>query len=155
VTVPDDVESRIVDRAEYVEEALSVLADKQTLDEETYRTDREQRAIVEREFQTAIEACIDIAGLLLRTTNGDTPNTYAERFGALEERGVLSPETSDRMRSAAGFRNVLTHQYGDDIDDALVYEHLQTELEWIVAFLREVRTFLNESGSERERPDEP
>jgi len=154
VTVPDDVESRIVDRAEYVEEALSVLADKQTLDEETYRTDREQRAIVEREFQTAIEACIDIAGLLLRTTNGDTPNTYAERFGALEERGVLSPD-SDRMRSAAGFRNVLTHQYGDDIDDALVYEHLQTELEWIVAFLREVRTFLNESGSERERPDEP
>ena len=51
MTVPDDVESRIVDRAEYVEEALSVLADKRSLDRETYRTDREQRAIVEREFQ--------------------------------------------------------------------------------------------------------
>jgi uncharacterized protein YutE (UPF0331/DUF86 family) len=122
VTVPDDVESRIVDKAEYIEEALSVLAAKRSLDEEAYRTDREQRAIVEREFQTAIEACIDIAGLLLRTTNGDTPSTYAERFSALEERGVLSSETSDRMRSAAGFRNVLTHQYGDEIDDALVYK---------------------------------
>ncbi|MFW5938415.1 MAG: type VII toxin-antitoxin system HepT family RNase toxin [Halanaeroarchaeum sp.] len=154
MTVPDDVEARIVDRAEYVEEALSVLADKRTLDEETYRTDREQRAIVEREFQTAIEACIDIAGLLLRTTTADTPDTYAERFGALEEEGVLSPETSDRMRSAAGFRNVLTHQYGDDIDDALVYEHLQTELECIVTFLREVRTFLDEDGPEREDSDE-
>jgi uncharacterized protein YutE (UPF0331/DUF86 family) len=154
VTVPDDVESRIVDRAEYVEEALSVLADKQSLDEETYCTDREQRAIVEREFQTAIEACIDIAGLLLWTTNADTPDTYADRFSALEEEGVLSPETSGRMRSAAGFRNVLTHQYGDDIDDALVYEHLQTELEWIVAFLREVRTVLDEGGTERQESDE-
>jgi uncharacterized protein YutE (UPF0331/DUF86 family) len=154
VTVPDDVESRIVDRAEYVEEALSVLADKQSLDRETYRTDREQRAIVEREFQTAIEACIDIAGLLLRTTSTDTPDTYADRFSALEKEDVLSPETSDRMRSAAGFRNVLTHQYGDDIDDALVYEHLQTELEWIVAFLREVRTVLDEGGTEREGSDE-
>jgi uncharacterized protein YutE (UPF0331/DUF86 family) len=154
VTVPDDVESRIVDRAEYVEEALSVLADKQSLDRETYRTDREQRAIVEREFQTAIEACIDIAGLLLRTTSTDTPDTYADRFSALEEEGVLSPETSDRMRSAAGFRNVLTHQYGDDIDDAVVYEHLQTEFEWIVAFLREVRTVLDEGGTEREGSDE-
>jgi uncharacterized protein YutE (UPF0331/DUF86 family) len=154
VTVPDDVESRIVDKAEYIEEALSVLAAKRSLDEEAYRTDREQRAIVEREFQTAIEACIDIAGLLLRTTNGDTPSTYAERFSALEERGVLSSETSDRMRSAAGFRNVLTHQYGDEIDDALVYEHLQTELEWIVAFLREVRMFLDEAETERGKSDE-
>lgn len=154
MTVPDDVESRIVDKAEYIEEALSVLAAKRSLDEEAYRTDREQRAIVEREFQTAIEACIDIAGLLLRTTNGDTPSTYAERFSALEERGVLSSETSDRMRSAAGFRNVLTHQYGDEIDDALVYEHLQTELEWIVAFLREVRMFLDEAETERGKSDE-
>lgn len=153
MTVPDEVESRIVDKAEYVEEALSVLAAKRSLDEKTYRTDREQRAIVEREFQTAIEACIDIAGLLLRTTNGDTPNTYAERFSALEERGVLSSETSDRMRSAAGFRNVLTHQYGDEIDDEMVYGHLQTELEWIVAFLREVRAFLDEGETEREGSD--
>ena len=91
---------------------------------------------------------------MLRTTSTDTPDTYAERFSALEEAGVLSPETSDRMRSAAGFRNVLTHQYGDDIDDAVVYEHLQTELEWIVAFLREVRAFLDEDGAEREESDE-
>ncbi|MFT4923511.1 MAG: hypothetical protein ACI8XM_002738 [Haloarculaceae archaeon] len=154
MTVPDDVESRIVDKAEFIEEALSVLAAKRSLDVETYRTDREQRAIVEREFRTAIEACIDIAGLLLQTADSDTPDTYAERFSALEEQDVLSPETSDRMRSAAGFRNVLTHEYGDEIDDALVYEHLPTELEWIVTFLREVRAFLEEEETEREGSDE-
>jgi uncharacterized protein YutE (UPF0331/DUF86 family) len=57
------------------------------------------------------------------------------------------------MRSAAGYRNVLTHQYGDEIDDALVYQRLQTELEWIVAFLREVRAFLDEGETERDGSD--
>lgn len=64
MTVPDDIEARILEKAGHVEDAVSVLAEKRELDPETYRTDREQRAVVEREFQTAIEACIDIAELL-------------------------------------------------------------------------------------------
>ena len=48
MTVPDEVETRILEKAEYVEEAVLVLADKQSLSEDAYRTDREQRAIVER-----------------------------------------------------------------------------------------------------------
>lgn len=142
MTVPDDVESRIVDKAEYVEEALTVLSQKQNLDEETYTDDREQRAIVEREFQTAIEACIDIAGLILRTEDAAMPETNAGRFGALAEEGVLSAETASRMQKAAGFRNILTHRYGNEIDDAEVYRHLQNELEWLVIYLREIREFL-------------
>lgn len=63
--ISDDAEQRILDKAEYVEAAVSVLARKQELDEAAYRDDREHRAVVEREFQTSIEACIDIAGVLL------------------------------------------------------------------------------------------
>ena len=58
----DEGEGRILDKAEYVEEAVVVLARKQSLDERTYRAGREQRAIVEREFQTAIEASVDRDG---------------------------------------------------------------------------------------------
>jgi len=147
VTVPDDIETRILDKAEHLEEAVTVLSEKQSLDRETYRTDREQRAIVEREFQTAIEACIDIAGLLLRAADEPMPETYAKRFPVLEERGVLTPDTSERMQKAAGFRNVLVHRYGDEIDDAKVYQHLQTKLPWLVRFLREVRDFLDSGNS--------
>jgi hypothetical protein len=55
VKVPDDVETSIVDKAAYVEDAVAVLAAKRSLDEAVYRGDREQQAIVEREFQNAIE----------------------------------------------------------------------------------------------------
>jgi hypothetical protein len=36
VTVPDEVEAQVLDKATYVEEAVSVLAAKQSLDEEEY-----------------------------------------------------------------------------------------------------------------------
>jgi len=142
MTVPDDIEARILEKASYVEEAISVLASKRKLDKQTYLDDREQRAIVEREYQTAIEACLDIAGLLIRTVDRDAPDTYAERFAILNDADVLSAETSGKMQRAAGFRNILVHQYGNDIDDTEVFEHLQTELTWIVRFLREVKEYM-------------
>jgi uncharacterized protein YutE (UPF0331/DUF86 family) len=117
MTIPADIEARILDKAEYVEEALTILSEKQALDRTTYQENREQQAIVEREFQTAIEACIDIAGLLLRALDKTMPETYAERFSLLEDHGVLSSETSEQMRKAAGFRNILVHRYGDEIEN--------------------------------------
>lgn len=70
------------------------------------------------------------------------PETSADRFAELGERDILSEETSERMQRAAGFRNVLAHTYGDEIDDSEVYRHLQNELQWLVQYLREVREFL-------------
>ncbi|MXR50445.1 DUF86 domain-containing protein [Halovenus sp. WSH3] len=93
-----------------------------------------------------MEACIDIAGLVLRALDATMPATYAERFSVLEQQDVLSSDTSDRMRKAAGFRNILVHRYGDTIENETVYEHLQTELEWLIRYLREIRDLLDESA---------
>ncbi len=142
MTLSDDAERRILEKARYVEESIEILANKRALDEADYNSDREQRAIVEREFQTAIEACLDIAGVVIRTSATGMPETYADRFAVLADIGVLSEETATRMQRAAGFRNILVHQYGDEIDNTKVYEHLQTELVWLVRYLREVKDWL-------------
>lgn len=139
-----ETETRIVEKAEYVEEAVAVLANKRSLERDEYLQDREQRAIVEREFQTAIEACLDIAELLLVARSADVPDTNAEKFAVLADLDVLSATTSEQMQNAAGFRNILAHNYGHDIDDEQVYWHLQEELEWFPTYLREVRSFLDE-----------
>jgi uncharacterized protein YutE (UPF0331/DUF86 family) len=83
----DETEERILDKAGYVEEAVAVLERKRALDEATYLSDREQRAIVEREFQTAIEACLDIASLLCKDLTGGAPEENARKFSVLAERG--------------------------------------------------------------------
>lgn len=41
MTVGDETEERILDKASYVEEAVTVLNRKRALDEETYLSDRE------------------------------------------------------------------------------------------------------------------
>jgi uncharacterized protein YutE (UPF0331/DUF86 family) len=140
----DETEARIVEKVEYIGEAVTVLSNKQNLEKTAYLEDREQRAIVEREFQTALEACLDIAELLLKAASEDVPDTNAEKFARLGDRGVLSTETAEAMQEAAQFRNVLAHTYGHDIDDERVYQHLQDDLHWFPTFLREVRETLDD-----------
>ena len=47
------------------------------------------------------------------------------------------------MAQAAGFRNVLSHRYGDEIDDEDVYNFLQEELPLFHAYLGQVRDYLD------------
>lgn len=138
-----DTETRIVEKVEYIEEAVTVLSRKQSLEMADYLDDREQRAIVEREFQTALEACIDIAELLLKASSDGVPVTNAEKVLRLGQRDILSEGTTEAMQEAARFRNVLAHTYGHDIDDERVYRHLQTDLHWFPTFLQEVRGILD------------
>lgn len=140
----DEIEARILEKVEYVGEATTVLSRKRDLSREAYLNDREQRDIVEREFQTAIEACIDIARLVIGDLDEEVPPTNADAFALLEEHGVLTDDTGQRMQAAAGFRNILAHKYGGEVDDALVYNHLQEDLEWFPAFLTEIRTYVAE-----------
>lgn len=143
MTANEETRERILDKAEYIEEAVEVLSRKQALDRDEYLHDWEQQAIVERAFQTAIEACLDIAELLLKENGETVPSTNAEKFALLGDSGILSAETAKRMETAAGFRNVLAHNYGHDIDGALVYLHLQEDIEWFPTYLREVRSQLS------------
>lgn len=75
MSLDDETEDRILENVAYIQEAVDILAEKQTLDEAAYLQVRQQRDIVEREFQTAIEACIVIATLLCKSSIPTYPNT--------------------------------------------------------------------------------
>lgn len=140
----DRTEDRILDKADYVREAVTLLAEKRdALTFEQYRASREDRDVVEREFETAIEACIDIGKMLLRDHDIEVPETNAAVFRALETEGILESETAQRMAQAAGFRNILSHKYGEAIDDRDVYNFLQHELPLFHEFLEAVRKTLD------------
>ena len=132
---------RIVQKASYVRDAVKVLASKRdSLTFEEYRDRRQERDVVEREFQTAIEACIDIGEMLLRSHGGAVPDTNAAVFRELAFSGTFTDETADRMARAAGLRNVLSHQYGTDINDRDVFNSLQNQLDAFSEYLSEVRS---------------
>jgi uncharacterized protein YutE (UPF0331/DUF86 family) len=131
---------RIVEKASHVRDAVEVLAEKRdSLSFEEYRDSREDRAVVERELQAAIEACIDIGEMLLRSRDIAVPETNRDLFRRLETEALLDDTTADRMARAAGLRNILTHQYGADIDDEAVYTSLRNQLDVFEAYLTQIR----------------
>jgi uncharacterized protein YutE (UPF0331/DUF86 family) len=56
-------------------------------------------------------------------------------------RGVVSGPTVDTLRRMKGLRNILVHEYGR-VNDALVFETIQTRLDDFVTFKREILVFL-------------
>ena len=135
---------RILEKAEYVSEAVSALTEKRdSLSFEEYAERCEARDVVEREFQTAIEACLDIGRMVLEACDRELPETNAAVFRTLGEAGVLTDDIATRMAQSAGFRNVLTHQYGNEVDDRDVYNVRQHDLPVFREFLVQVRETLD------------
>lgn len=141
----DHVET-IVEKVEYVEACLELLASKQSVSRETFRDDPETRDVVERRFEKASQACIDIARMLLRDIDGTAAGSNAAAMRRLSEVDVLSEATAESMAQAALFRNVLAHEYGDVLDQDIVYDALQ-DLGRYRDFLYEIRTYLDEVGA--------
>lgn len=84
-----------------------------------------------------------MAELLIKDSDKSVPSTNAETFAILADLDILTPETAEQMQKAAGFRNVLAHNYGHDIDDETVYMHLQNDVHWFPTFLGEIRSSLD------------
>lgn len=132
----------VLTRLGRLEEYLRGLEAKQdcTLDE--YRRDRDRRDIVERRFEKAVQASIDVASHVVAEEGFREPQNYGDLFEILAEEGILTSSTADQMVEMAGFRNVLAHEYAN-IDDDRVYEHLQ-DLDHFRTFAAGIRALLDD-----------
>lgn len=125
-----------------LEEYLRGLREKQDSSREAYRRDRDLRDIVERRFEKAIQASLDIAAHIVAAEGFREPENYGELFEILGEEGILTPTTTEDMVEMAGFRNVLVHEYAEIRDDR-VYDHLQ-DLDRFEEFAEAVYSFVEE-----------
>lgn len=91
-------------------------------------------------FVTGIEAAVDIAQHLCAAQGWGPPDTNRDAILLLGKHGVLGPELAESMGRAAGFRNVLVHDYVR-VDDDLVAAKL-TELDELRAFVAAVAAWL-------------
>lgn len=90
---------------------------------EDFDADPDLRAIAERNFEVAIQCCIDMANRILTLEGARKPRDYHDSFMLLAEIGVLPADLARSAAPMAGFRNVLAHEYSG-IDWDQVYENL-------------------------------
>jgi len=102
---------------------LAALRDVRSNGESTFLTDLALQAQAERHLQLALQCAIDIALHILADDTDRTPDDYGTAFRELGALGVLESDLADRLRLAAGLRNVLVHAYLE-VDPARIWMHL-------------------------------
>lgn len=91
-------------------------------------------------FVTAIESCVDVAQHLCASEGWGPPSDNGDAFNLLGRHGVLERSLAGRMRQAAGFGNVLVHEYVR-VDDQVVMDRLHDPSD-LEHFARQVADWL-------------
>ena len=97
---------------------------------------------VERDLQTAIEACLDIGRHLIAREGFRYPEDNADVFRILAEEQVIPPSLLAHLEDMAGFRNVLVHEYAD-LDNHKVYRNFKDQLGDFDEFASAIVAYLN------------
>lgn len=103
--------------------------------------DEDIQAILDRRMQVAIEICIDLATHLIAGLDLPRQERSTDAFMVLGDKGIISKELAEKMAKAAGFRNILVHEY-IRIDYELAYSDLDQKLQDLKNFGKEVLEFL-------------
>jgi uncharacterized protein YutE (UPF0331/DUF86 family) len=91
--------------------------------------------LAERYLHLAVECALDLANHYIAESDLPTPETNQDSFSCLENAGEIDAALAARLRSWAGFRNVLVHEY-IDIDHGIAWTAIQEELGDLDAFVR-------------------
>jgi uncharacterized protein YutE (UPF0331/DUF86 family) len=92
----------------------------------SFEADRTTREVVILNLFVALQECVSLTTHWLSDAGQDVPGSDREIFTALADRGALSTDLARRL-AAAGFRNLVVHQYGV-LDPARVHAIAASEL---------------------------
>ena len=130
------MKERINDKIKEIEEYLSIILEFIPLNLEDYINDLRNKAACEHYFEKIVEACEDLAFLLLRFKKIEFLEEESV-FSFLSENNLLDKELAKKLQEAKSMRNFISHEYGK-IDDEIVFEAISSELE------NDVRKFIKE-----------
>jgi uncharacterized protein YutE (UPF0331/DUF86 family) len=118
----------VTDAIRRIHEVLPASAD-------ALRSDRTAREIVILNLFVAIQECLSLATHWLADAGRAVPGSYAEVFQALADQGVIDRGLAGRLARAAGFRNLIAHQYGA-IDTRRLFGVASSDLDDLLDFCR-------------------
>ena len=84
-------------------------------------------SIYEINLQRAVQACIDLANVIIAKEGLGLPNSYRQSFEILQKHQIIDGAVCSKMASMVGFRNISVHDYGEikpEIVHSIVKNHL-------------------------------
>lgn len=133
--------TKIYSRIEALKEYLEYLESIKDTSLEDLQSNIERRGAIERYLQLSIESCIDIAELIISDQRFATPESGRDAIIILGNEAVLDKNFAENFSQAAGFRNILIHDYVK-IDYDLLHKYLQENLSDFHKFIEQILKFL-------------
>lgn len=107
-------------------------------------TRAEVKRACERLAQDAVEAALDVCGLLVRKLRLGVPADEDDLLNKLLQAALLSEQTVATLRRMKGFRNTLVHE-STAVDDRIVYEVVTQKIGDLARFAAEARAILDQA----------
>ena len=139
-----------------VQERVRRLSGFKKLAFEAYLKNLTVKDAVERNIEVAIQACIDIARIIIKREGFREPEDNKGVFVVLSENGIISEDSLKFLIPMAGTRNVLVHGY-EKIDDAIIFAVLKKHVSDFNVFLKEIeeKYLATKTVSQKKRPHRP
>ncbi len=132
---------RLKTLSEEVRKTVSNLSEYAVISETKLLSDKTVLNAIKYNFIVAIQAVIDICHHIVARLAGKVPDEYGECFLILKDMGYIEPDYAVKLKSMAGFRNILIHLY-HEVDDRRVIMHLKEDLCIIEDFLLVVKRLI-------------
>jgi uncharacterized protein YutE (UPF0331/DUF86 family)/predicted nucleotidyltransferase len=118
-------------------EAVSILQDLGKTKREEFTTDYRIYGLAERYLQLAIEACLQICGILVSSLGLRRPEGYHELLSIIGSQQIIPNNLSYRLEILTNLRDALVHDPGA-LNRDLLYDHIQQRLGDLEAFASSV-----------------
>lgn len=134
--------SKINDKEKEINKFLDELNDIIPDELNKYKKNKIIKAACERYFERIIEACTDLAFLIIKHKKLDIPEDDIDAFNILYENKILIESLSNNLKNAKKMRNIIAHQYGK-VDDKIVFDSIKNELSKdIKNFIKTIQKYL-------------
>jgi uncharacterized protein YutE (UPF0331/DUF86 family) len=94
-----------------------------------------KQSLFEINLQRAIQACIDLANVVIAKEGLGLPNSYRQSFELLEKFSIISSDLSKTMVKMVGFRNISVHDY-EEVKPEIVKSIVKNNLQDFETFYR-------------------
>jgi uncharacterized protein YutE (UPF0331/DUF86 family) len=129
---------RLKTLSEEVRKASDSLYEYARLPEKEILSNKTTLNAVKYNFIVAIQAVIDICHHIVARLAGKVPDEYGECFLMLKDMEYIDQDHAIKLKSMAGFRDILIHLY-HEVDDRRVIKHLKEDTYVIDDFLNVVK----------------
>lgn len=124
-------------KASSVRRHLKRAEEKSNTDLNEFLSDIDRQEIVMFNLQMAIQNCVDIAAHIISEEGFGIPDSTSDMFYLLEENSYLDNQITEKMVKAAGFRNLIVHEYAK-IEAKQVFNIVQKDITDLNAYLKAI-----------------